>query len=169
MANINIKTEGLNKVLEVSKEVLVSDAFSESTSYTAGQFCIYNNKLYKFTANKTAGAWDSTKVTETRVDNEITSINTSLAKIYNLGSSGESNDFTFNASGLSQGIYIICADRGLVNCGLMTVANGRYSILITTPTDNYIKSSRQTSLTDNTTITVNSWNTNVYAIKIMSF
>lgn len=38
--------------------------FSTVTAYAVGDECFYDRRLYKFTANKAAGAWDSTKVAE---------------------------------------------------------------------------------------------------------
>ena len=48
----------------------IANAFDSSASYAVGDLCIYNNALYRFTATKTAGAWDSTKITVTTLDAE---------------------------------------------------------------------------------------------------
>ena len=37
-----------------------ADAYDDTASYTVGQYCIYNNSLYRCKAN-TSGAWDSSK------------------------------------------------------------------------------------------------------------
>lgn len=42
-------------------------AFSESTSYSAGDVVNYNGKLYKFTVDHAAGAWTGTDVEETDI------------------------------------------------------------------------------------------------------
>ena len=49
----------------------LADEFSTATAYTTGDAVIYENALYKFTADKAAGAWDSTKVTATTVEDLI--------------------------------------------------------------------------------------------------
>lgn len=46
----------------------LADAFDTATAYTTGDVVIYNDQLYKFTADKAAGAWDSTKVSATTVE-----------------------------------------------------------------------------------------------------
>lgn len=50
---------------------VVSDKFSEDKSYNAGDYCIYNDTLYKFTGAKSFGAWNAGVVERTNVGNEI--------------------------------------------------------------------------------------------------
>lgn len=59
----------------------ISDAFSVERSYSKGDITIYNNNVYEFTANKSAGAWDSTKVTQTTIGAVCTSLNNSLTQL----------------------------------------------------------------------------------------
>lgn len=42
--------------------ILPAPLFSEETSYTKGDYVTYNGNTYRFTTDKSAGAWDSTKV-----------------------------------------------------------------------------------------------------------
>lgn len=48
----------------IERNALGFPLFSTVTAYAVGDKCFYDRRLYKFTAAKTAGAWDSTKVTE---------------------------------------------------------------------------------------------------------
>ena len=48
----------------VERNALGFPSFSTVTAYAVGDKCFYDRRLYKFTAAKVAGAWDSTKVTE---------------------------------------------------------------------------------------------------------
>ena len=48
----------------IERNALGFPPFSTVTAYAAGDIVFYDRRLYKFTAVKTAGAWDSTKVTE---------------------------------------------------------------------------------------------------------
>ena len=65
---------------------LIGDAFSTTKAYSTGDYCIYNDVLYKFTADKDAGPWDASKVTSTLVATELSSLFSSLAfKTKNLG------------------------------------------------------------------------------------
>ncbi len=68
----------LYKEMEIMTHI--SDAFSESKEYAAGKYCIYENELYKFTAAKTAGAWDQQKVVATSVDAELRELNANITK-----------------------------------------------------------------------------------------
>lgn len=43
------------------------EEFGATTSYSAGDIVRYDGKLYRFTANKSAGSWDATKVSQTNV------------------------------------------------------------------------------------------------------
>ena len=45
----------------------LAPAFSTSTAYNEGDVVTYNGKLYVFTADKAAGAWDDTKANETTI------------------------------------------------------------------------------------------------------
>ena len=58
----------------------ISDAFSVERNYSTGDIVIYENKVYVFTSNKSAGAWDSTKVTETTIGAICTATNASLTQ-----------------------------------------------------------------------------------------
>ncbi len=49
----------------------LSDAFSETKSYAVGDYCIYLNRLYRFTASKEPGPWDGTKVTPSILSREL--------------------------------------------------------------------------------------------------
>ena len=59
----------------------ISDAFSVERNYSKGDICIYDNKVYEFTSAKSAGAWDSTKVTQTTIGAVCTSLNNSLTNL----------------------------------------------------------------------------------------
>lgn len=52
-------------------EALGYAKFSTASAYTTGDKCYYNNELYKFTADKSAGDWDSTKVEQWSVEQDI--------------------------------------------------------------------------------------------------
>ena len=40
----------------------IGDAFDDTAAYTAGDLVVYDDTVYRFTYDKAAGAWDSTKV-----------------------------------------------------------------------------------------------------------
>ena len=60
----------------------IGDEFNSSTTYAVGDFCIYNNVLYKCTtAINTAGEWDASKWEITTIANEIAIQNSNLNAI----------------------------------------------------------------------------------------
>ena len=65
-------------IKDANAQAMISDEFDSGTSYTTGDYCIYENVLYKFTSDKSAGAWDSGKVAATNIDTELSSLNSSL-------------------------------------------------------------------------------------------
>lgn len=48
-------------------ESAIAPAFSTSASYSAGDYVLYNDEIYKFTANHAAGAWTGSDATKTTV------------------------------------------------------------------------------------------------------
>lgn len=66
------KNQALSQTLfnTPDKDALGYPAYSTVTDYVAGQIVYYQNKLWKFTADKAAGDWDSTKVAPTSVKEE---------------------------------------------------------------------------------------------------
>lgn len=62
-------------IKDAKAQSMITDEFSDAQSYTAGDYCIYENALYKFTSDKEAGAWDSGKVTATNIDTELSGLN----------------------------------------------------------------------------------------------
>ena len=58
---------------------LVSDVYSGSTTYSVGDYCIYDNKLYRcITGITTAEAFDSAKWQETKVGEEVRKLSNPL-------------------------------------------------------------------------------------------
>ena len=56
----------------------ITDAFSTSQAYNAGDYCIYNNTLYRFAEDKAAGEWDDSKVMSTLIGTELSGLNSSI-------------------------------------------------------------------------------------------
>lgn len=52
-------------------KAIVAGEFLTTKTYTTGEYCIYSGTLYRFTADKTAGAWDSTKVVSGALANDV--------------------------------------------------------------------------------------------------
>lgn len=70
--------------VDSSSEMLqktIGDAFSEGNTYEIGEYAIYENTLYRFTAAKTAGAWDPDKVQAVTVAEEIRQLNGNMMTV----------------------------------------------------------------------------------------
>lgn len=61
-----------------ARGMISPDVFSTAAAYEAGEYCIYNNTLYKFTEAKSAGAWDDSKASATDIASELSALNSSL-------------------------------------------------------------------------------------------
>ena len=60
----------------------ISDAWDSATAYTVGQYCIYNNAIWKcLVANTNTEPTEGTHWTQTTIDAEISAVNSSLSKI----------------------------------------------------------------------------------------
>lgn len=54
---------------------MLATPFSETSSYTAGKYVTYNGQYWRFTADKTAGAWDASKAEATNIGAELSALN----------------------------------------------------------------------------------------------
>lgn len=61
----------------------IGDAFSEEKTYSIGDYAIYENTLYRFTAAKTAGEWNPAAAEAVTVAGELDKLNGNLPKILN--------------------------------------------------------------------------------------
>lgn len=63
---------------KANTDIVASD-FSAAASYTAGDYCIYEGKFYKFKANH-SGAWAAADVDEIKIAGELSSLRSGLTK-----------------------------------------------------------------------------------------
>ena len=73
----------------VDMEGSLSDAFSETKDYAVGEYCVYTNRVFKFTKAKTAGEWDGTAVIPVSLAQEISEVSRGIAALnshFNIGS-----------------------------------------------------------------------------------
>lgn len=55
---------------------MLATPFSATESYSAGKYVTYNGQYWRFTADKTAGAWDASKAEVTNIGAELSALNT---------------------------------------------------------------------------------------------
>ena len=73
----------ISNILDEEK-TMISDAWNNETVYTEGQYCIYNNALWKcLVANTNTEPAEGTYWTQTRIDAEISAVNSNLNTLKN--------------------------------------------------------------------------------------
>lgn len=84
-----MSAEQLNQMTGAVNQLMtgIASEFSTSTSYSVGDYCMYEGQLYRFTYNHSSGAWNSNQVTavskitdELRADNSPTNNSTKLVR-----------------------------------------------------------------------------------------
>ena len=73
----------ISNILDEEK-TMISDAWNSATTYTVGQYCIYNNALWKcLVANTNIEPAEGTHWTQTTIDAEISALNSNLSSKVN--------------------------------------------------------------------------------------
>lgn len=75
---VNTKANTLQS--EKADTDIVAADFNAGTSYTAGNYCIYEGKFYKFKANH-SGAWSAADVDEIKIAGELASLKSGLIDV----------------------------------------------------------------------------------------
>ena len=96
-----------------ARGMISPDVFSTAAAYEAGEYCIYNNTLYKFTEAKSAGAWDDSKASATDIASELSALNSSIvvkefSKTISIAKGGQSF-ITFEDEIIPNGYSVIAA------------------------------------------------------------
>ena len=60
---------------------MLATPFSTAESYSAGKYVTYNEQYWRFTADKTAGAWDASKAEATNIGAELSALNTKILPV----------------------------------------------------------------------------------------
>lgn len=84
-----IVTDELSQLKGVDDDIqeMIGDEYSSSSAYAVGDYCIYNNTLYKCTtAISTAEAWNPSHWTPTSCDTELSELKTDLVNLTQLAS-----------------------------------------------------------------------------------
>ena len=97
---------------------LIGDAFSTAKAYSTGDYCIYNDVLYLFTADKDAGPWEESKASSTLVATELSKVNSSPEVIDITPISGS------NYSGYGNCYYYKKGSRVHIHIGIQGLTGG---------------------------------------------
>lgn len=86
---------------KTDQDVIAPEFDAESGVYAVGDKVMYDGKLYKFTtAHETPGDWDSTEVSETTVDDELSSLESGLSDVNSNLTTLSNNVIKVEGSGL---------------------------------------------------------------------
>lgn len=80
----------INEVADEAEELesrkadtdMVAADFNAGTSYTAGNYCVYEGKFYKF-KNNHSGAWSAADVDEIKIAGELSALKSGLTNVEN--------------------------------------------------------------------------------------
>ena len=95
----------------------ISDEFSEEKSYEINNYCIYQNRLYRFTSPHSPGPFDGTHVVPVSISQEIAEVREGVegieGRMYpnNIGT----DDIYAYAQGLPTGFYPVSTSNSTVN------------------------------------------------------
>lgn len=77
-SNNPVKSNGIYDALATKANTdMVAADFNAGTSYTAGNYCVQDGKLYKF-KNNHSGAWSSADVDEVKITGELSALRSGL-------------------------------------------------------------------------------------------
>lgn len=80
-SNNPVKSNGIYDALATKANTdMVAADFNAGTSYTAGNYCIYGGKFYKFNKNH-SGAWAAADVDEIKIAGELSSLNSKITTV----------------------------------------------------------------------------------------
>ena len=80
-SNNPVKSNGIYDALATKANTdMVAADFNAGTSYTAGNYCVQDGKLYKF-KNNHSGAWSSADVDEVKITGELSSLKSGLSEL----------------------------------------------------------------------------------------
>lgn len=105
-SNNAVKSGGVFSSLsgKASKD-MISDAYDSTHTYNVGDYCIYNNVLYKCNTASTIGTWDSSKWDAVTVGNEIEENYNKIAVKEDSEHLTAVNDFKSGGNGMILGMF----------------------------------------------------------------
>lgn len=137
MANIplkSIKFPGLSDTYTIPDTDIVAETYSSGSTYAVGDYCIYNNALYRCsTAITTAEAWTAGHWTAVAMANEVSQLNADLNDV-EFAIYGKSSELPL--TDVTTGKYIdsdgTIKNGGVYQYGFIAVNNGDTLVIDTT-------------------------------------
>ena len=124
--NGRLYTSGASEAL-----TLLDDKFSVNKSYSKGDSCIYNDYLWKFTSDKSAGEWDNSVVEQCRIMDFVAPLlfnnagaHNAIYRGKNLGTSVTAEQWAVITAGTFDDLYI--GDYWTINGTVYRIADFDY-------------------------------------------
>lgn len=92
---------------ELGSGKMIGDAFSEEKTYAAGEYAIYDNALYEFTAAKAVGPWDPDVAALTTIAEVMRELNGNMMTAGNMININEINSKCFGTIVKFQKVVIV--------------------------------------------------------------
>ena len=114
---------------------MLATPFDPEQDYTAGQYVTYNKQYWKFTAVKSAGAWDASKAVATNVGTELSSVNANKTetyrKLYEVNSIANTHVEINGADGVQYAIPVIVRESNTLEhqTTVFKDSNGKWYIV----------------------------------------
>ena len=113
-SNNPVKSNGIYDALATKANTdMVAADFNTGTSYTAGNYCVQDGKLYKFKANH-SGAWSAADVDEVKITGELSALKSGLTGLLKRG---------FFAITCTSGINILSRDTAVLHSGSLPTSD----------------------------------------------
>lgn len=114
------------------------DRFNTEKTYVVGDYCIYNDTLYKCTTSiETAGEWDASKWNATSVEKEFVSVNSNLTIDLSNTSLPSETSFSDLIKMMAEKIFEI--HNVFIEDGLLKISTATNGILTVTQESGYVK------------------------------
>lgn len=94
---MDVNDQQAREMMQKTKD-MITDAFSEEKPYAAGDYCIYNNTFYKFTAEKDVGPWNPETVQNTTIAAEFSGLNSKIGGLKIIAGDVSFGEITGNVS-----------------------------------------------------------------------
>lgn len=69
------------KIQDTDTRGMIADNFSASSAYSAGDYVIYNDILYRFSADHAAGVWTGTDVSAVQLAEDVTDLKSAFNEL----------------------------------------------------------------------------------------
>ena len=145
-SNNPVKSNGIYDALATKANTdMVAADFNAGTSYTAGNYCVQDGKLYKF-KNNHSGAWSSADVDEVKIAGELSALKSGLTnvegwnKLFAFGQTDKAATLSFSGTAKSRswiGEIVVVGQNGVTSA--INVSTGGASDSVVNLSETYLR------------------------------